>query len=397
MKILVTLTYYHPHWTGLTVIAQHLAEGLAARGHAVTVLTSQHDQELPGREEVNGVDVIRLPSRGRVSRTAVMPSYPAALARRTASSDIVHLHTPMPEAALVVGQARLLRRPTLITHQGDVVMPAGVANRVIQRAMDTSLRLAMRLGDGLVVHAADYGRHSAFLAPFAHRVRGIYPPVILPPPRPAHVQAWRQELGLTGKRLVGFAGRFVEEKGFDFLLQAMPIVRNRLPDAHFVFAGDTDIAYERFFERCRELVEAQSGALTRLGLLRDRQEMADFYAMCDVFVLPSRSDSFAAVQVEALLSGTPLVSTDIPGAREVVRATGSGRLVPPGDPVALADGIVEVLANPAPYRPSPEAVRAVFDPGRSVSEYEELMLRLVRGRLGRGFLRRAPALPRRET
>jgi glycosyltransferase involved in cell wall biosynthesis len=396
VKILVTLTYYHPHWTGLTVIAQHLAEGLAARGHAVTVLASQHDREFPRHQEVNGVDVIRLPSLGRISRTTIMPSYPAALARLTARSEIVHLHTPMPEAALVVSQARLLRRPTLITHHGDVVMPAGVANRVIQRAMDTSLGLAMRLSGRVVVHAADYARHSAFLAPFAHRIEGIYPPVILPPPRPAAVQAWRQRLGLAGKPLVGFAGRFVEEKGFDFLLQAMPLVRSRVPDAHFVFAGDSDIAYERFFERCRGLVEAQSGALTRLGLLRDRQQMADFYAMCDVFVLPSRSDFFAAVQVEALLSGTPVVSTDIPGAREVVRVTGLGRLVPPGDPVALADGVVEVLTNPAPYQPAPETVRAVFDPERSVSEYEDLMLRLVRRRLRQGLPSGEPALPRKE-
>jgi glycosyltransferase involved in cell wall biosynthesis len=379
VNILVTLTYYHPHWTGLTVIARHLAEGLAARGHTVTVLTSQHERGLPKREEINGVQVVRVPSAGRVSRTAVMPSFPVALARLTARNEVVHLHTPMPEAVLVVAQARLLGRPTVITHQGDVVMPAGVVNGVIQHAMDASIGLAMRLADRVVVHTADYARHSQFLAPLAGRIDGIYPPVILPAPRPAAVRAWREQLGLADKRLVGFAGRFVEEKGFDFLLQAVPLVRSRLPDVHFVFAGDTDIAYERFFDRCHALFAEHGGAVTRLGLLRD-QQMADFYAMCDLFVLPSRSDSFAMVQVEAALCGTPLVSTDIPGAREVVRVTGAGRLVRPGDPAALADGIVEILRDPAPYRPSQQAVRAVFDPERSVSQYEDVLLGLVRAR-----------------
>jgi glycosyltransferase involved in cell wall biosynthesis len=389
VNVLVTLTYYHPHWTGLTVIARRLAEGLAARGHTVTVLASRHQQELPRREEINGVHVVRIPSVGRISRTAVMPSFPVALARLTARNDIVHLHTPMPESLLVVAQARVLRRPTVITHHGDVVMPAGVANGVIQHTMDASIGLAMRLADRVVVSAADYARHSGLLAPIAHRIDSIYPPVVLPPPQPAVVRAWRHELGLAGKRLVGFAGRFVEEKGFDFLLRAAPLVRTQLPDAQFVFAGDTDIAYERFFDRCRALMEAHDGALTRLGLLHDPQQMANFYAMCDVFVLPSRSDSFAIVQVEAILSGTPLVTTDIPGAREVVRVTGAGRLVSPRDPAALADGIVEVLRNPGRYQPRPEVVRAVFDPDRSIERYEDLML----GRLRARRAQRSPARP----
>ena len=137
--------------------------------------------------------------------------------------------------------------------------------------------------------------------------------------------------------MVGFAGRFVEEKGFDFLLQAIPFVR-RSPSARFVFAGDTHIAYERFFERSLPFLEPVREAVIELGLVGDPRRMADFYAMCDVFVLPSRTDCFAIVQVEALLSGTPLVTSDIPGAREVVRVTGAGTLVPPGDSPALADG-----------------------------------------------------------
>lgn len=374
MRILSTVTFYHPHWTGLTAVARRLAEGLAERGHAVTVLTSRHDRQLASHERLNGVRVVRVPTLGRVSRTVIMPTFPFALVREIARADVVHIHTPMPETPLVAGLARLLGRPIVITHHGDVVMPSwGLANRVIQRVMDAAIMRGMRWADAIVVHTTDYRDHSSFLAPMVAKIDAIYPPVVLPSPQRENADRWRRELGLDGRRLVGFAGRFVEEKGFDFLLRAMPLVRERAPDVRFVFAGETDVTYERFAERCRALLEPQRGAITELGLLSDPQRMADFYAMCDVFVLPSRTDCFAIVQVEAILSGTPLVTSDIPGAREVVRVTGAGVLVPAGDPPRLAAGILQVLGDPVGHRPDASVVREVFDPTRSISEYEELI------------------------
>ncbi len=171
----------------------------------------------------------------------------------------------------------------------------------------------------------------------------------------------------------------MEEKGFDYLFQAIPLVRARCPEAHFVYAGEINVVYENFFERCRPLMEAHRDAITSLGLILSSQQMANFYAMCDLFVLPSRSDCFPSVQIEALLSGTPLVTTDIPGAREVVQVTGLGRLVAPRDPQALADGIVAMLAAPPP-RPTRAQVRRIFSTERSLDEYEGVMERLVRGK-----------------
>jgi glycosyltransferase involved in cell wall biosynthesis len=314
------------------------------------------------------------------------------MVRLAARNDVVHLHTPMPESPIVAGSARLMGKPTLITHHGDVVMPSGLLNGIIQRAMDGSIKLGMHLADRIVVHSADYHRHSRFLASVVPKIENIYPPVTMPTPQADAVAAWRKDLGLENRRVVGFAGRFVEEKGFDYLLQAVPLVRERLPDAHFVFAGDTDVAYERFFDRWRSLFERESAHLTHLGLLLDAQQMANFYAMADVFVLPSRTDCFAIVQIEALLSGTPLVTTDIPGAREIVKVTGGGRLVRPQDPEALAEGIVEVLQQPEPLAPSRDAIRGVFDPDSAIDEYEELLLRLVESRRGRRWLRRRESL-----
>ena len=377
MRILVALDYYYPHWTGLSAYAKRLAEGMAARGHAVTVLTARHEPDLPAQEIINNVRIVRLPTLVRFSRGVIMPSFPIIAAQLIAAHDIVHVHTPMPEAFLVTGLARMLGKPSLVTHQGDVVMPAGFFNALVQKGTFI-LSLGLSFATRVVVHSADYGRHSAFLAPFAHKLDAIYPPVELPAPQPDAVAAKRCQLGLTGKPVIGFAGRFVEEKGFDILLQAMPLIRERLPDAHLVFAGEIDVVYEDFYARCLPLVQQQADHLTMLGLLRDRQELANFYAMCDVFVLPSRTDCFPSVQLEALLSGTPLVTTNIPGAREVLQVTGMGELVEACNPAALADGIVTVIRHRSQYQPTRAMVERTFSLQASVGAYEDLMKRLVR-------------------
>jgi len=108
--------------------------------------------------------------------------------------------------------------------------------------------------------------------------------------------------------------------------------------------------------------------------------MANFYAMCDVVALPSRTDCFPSVQVEAMLSGTPVVATDIPGAREVVRVTGMGRLVTPREPAALAEGLIEVLRNREAYLKPTEQIRRTFDPDVSIRSYEALLESLLPGR-----------------
>jgi glycosyltransferase involved in cell wall biosynthesis len=100
--------------------------------------------------------------------------------------------------------------------------------------------------------------------------------------------------------------------------------------------------------------------------------------MCDLVALPSRTDCFPSVQVEALLSGTPVVATDIPGAREVVQVTGMGRLVAPRNPAALAEGLLDALEHPDAYRRPAEQIRRIFDPAASVSAYERLLASLIR-------------------
>jgi glycosyltransferase involved in cell wall biosynthesis len=142
---------------------------------------------------------------------------------------------------------------------------------------------------------------------------------------------------------------------------------------HLLFAGEHQVVYESFYEQCRDLLDRHRDRLTSVGLLRDAQQLADFYAMCDVFALPSRTDCLASVQVEAMLAGTPVVAADIPGAREVVQRTGMGRLCRPHDPDHLAEALLDVLRDRERYVRPPGHIRAEYDPARSVSEYEALL------------------------
>ncbi|MEO6195153.1 MAG: glycosyltransferase, partial [Thermoanaerobaculia bacterium] len=101
--ILICLLYYVPHRTGLTLYVRQLAEGLAARGHRVTVLCARHSADTPFGESIeNGVRVVRLwPLPFGISRGMILPGYPRALARLIREHDVVSVHTPMLETALI--------------------------------------------------------------------------------------------------------------------------------------------------------------------------------------------------------------------------------------------------------------------------------------------------------
>ncbi|HOU24022.1 MAG TPA: glycosyltransferase family 4 protein [Anaerolineae bacterium] len=377
MKILVVLTYYYPHWTGLTAYARRLSEGLARRGHQVTVLTAQYWKTLPAEEVHNGVRIVRLPTIMRLSRGVIMPGFPAAANRLIREHDVVQVHVPIFESPLVTALAKRYGKKVVITHHGDLVMPSRPFDQFVQFFVTGLMRRALSQSARITIHTRDYAECSPFLSQFSDKLVQILPPVEIPLPQPERVKAWRQELGLDGVNVVGFAGRFVEEKGFDYLLKAVPLVLEQLPNTRFVYAGEVNVVYEPFFERWRHLQERWKEQVLMLGLLDEQQQVANFYALCDVLALPSRTDCFPMVQVESMLCGTPTVATDIPGLRVPVKLTGMGRLVKPMDEQALAEGLVDVLRNRSQYLRPREDIARLFDLETTIDGYERLFQSLV--------------------
>jgi glycosyltransferase involved in cell wall biosynthesis len=293
--------------------------------------------------------------------------------------DVVFLHTPYPEALPAALLAKVYGKPFVMVHHGDFITPEGLGNRLLRTLAHWCLKLTGRLASAIVSYSRDYAEHSELLGPFLDKTIAIHPPVDIPQPNPDRSKTLRAQLGLTDKKTIGIAGRWVQEKGFDVLLMAFPGLLEIVPDAHIVFAGETDIPYDPAWRRDQEIVRAMSSHITLLGLLKEPQQLADFYGMLDVFVLPSRSDMMALVQIEAMLCGVPVVATDIPGARVPVKETGFGRLASPNDPKALAKGVGEVLSDRPSYAPDVDAARAIFDPQKCFQAYERILGEIVPG------------------
>ncbi len=361
----------------MTVHAAQVAEGLAARGVEVSVLTVRHSPDLKRDEIVEGVRVIRLQPVSRFSRGMITPALLWAAPALIRSHDVIQIHTPLPEGPIIAAWCRLLRRPLLMTHHGDLVMPAGLLNQTLQIAGYYVLLTTGALANRVTSYSQDYANHSRLLRHFEGKLSCVYPPVEFPEPDVQATHAWRHQLGLDNKLLIGFAGRWVEEKGFDFLLQALPLVRKNFPNAHLIFAGDSHVVYDDFYKQCLLYLEPIREHFTSLGLIHDPQGMANFYAMCDLFVQPSRTDMMALTQVEAMLSGTPVIASDIPGARVVVKETGFGKLAPAGQPGALADAICQVLQNRDHYSPTAERVRQIFSTEKSLNQYQTILENLL--------------------
>ncbi|MBN1250445.1 MAG: glycosyltransferase family 4 protein [Anaerolineae bacterium] len=383
MNVLIVLTYYRPHTSGLTIYAERLAKGLAARGHQVTVLTSHYSRHLPRHEHIDGVHVVRAPVLFRVSKGVIMPTFGFLAWEYVRQADVLSLHLPQFDAAGVALRGRLLHKPTLLTYHCDLQLPPGLFNRIVNRVVLTMNDLAGRLSHGVVAYTEDFAEHSPFLTKFKDKRHVIPPPVEMPEMPASGIVAFRRMHNSGDKHpVIGMAARLATEKGVEVLLKAFPRILARYPDARILFAGQYEnvLAEEAYAERLMTRIRLyeEQGKWRFLGVL-DPVQMAAFYPNLDVITVPSlnSTESFGLVQVEAMLCGTPSVASDLPGVRQPVLQTGMGEIAPIGDAEGLAEAILKVLDNRQAYLRSPEEIQALFSTERTVADYEALFAKML--------------------
>ncbi len=325
-----------------------------------SILVVSNHGAVVGGGELSLLDLLRGLDRDRWAPVLVVPE-DGEVATRGRDLDLpVHviplppLRRPGPGSVRSVSALVRLSRAgdaALIHANGSRAMAyAAVAGRLTARPTLWHVRVADR--DGLVDRALcavataiiATSRAVARRFPWAPaKVRVVPNGVDLKrfAPRPPS-SALRASLGVPPSAPVALSiGRHVPEKGYRHLVDAAALVERARPGVHWVLVGDGELRSE-LEARARRL-----GLESRVHFTGWRDDVADVLALSDVFVLPSQSEGFGRVLVEAMAMGRAIVATAVGGVPDVVLAGRTGLLVQPADPVALADAVRALLDDPA--------------------------------------------------
>jgi glycosyltransferase involved in cell wall biosynthesis len=303
-------------------------------------------------------------------------SWLAALRRLLVAGeyDIVHFHLPYTAALgrlAVASLPRRLRPATIYTEHSMwnkvavLVKPLNRATIGWDRALIAvspsaydALPRSLRRRAQVVVHGVDRSAVADVLAR-----------------RPELRAAVRDELGVPdGQLLAVTVANLRSEKGYDVLLDAARLVQDRGLPIRFAAAGHGSLESE-LAARHRSL-----GLGPRFTFLGHRRDALELLAAADVVVLPSHQEGLPVVLMEAFTVGATVVATSVGGVPLVVEDGVNGLLVPPGDPVRLADALQLVSTDPALATRLGQRARAdgdQFDVARASRDIEDIYRRAL--------------------
>ncbi|MBV9883556.1 MAG: glycosyltransferase, partial [Sphingomonadaceae bacterium] len=321
-----------------------------------------HLRRLPAHEVWNGLVVHR-------PRYRVWPGLSqAGVARRLADAllpmlrdirrdfpfDLIDAEFFWPDGPAAMRLAAALGVPFSVKARGSDIHLWGTTPGI-----GAQIAAAGRAAGGLIAVSAALKRDMIALG-LPEKIRVHYTGIDLARFRPADRAAAKAALGVAGPLLVSI-GHLNARKGQEIAVAALA----KIPGATLILAGDGP-------ERARLERDAAArglGARVRFLGVQPHDALPALLAAADVMVLPTASEGLANVWVEALACGTPVVTTDVGGAREAVDRPEAGRLVP-REPDAVAAAVNDLLADP----PSQAAVRAAaerFSWERNAAELRE--------------------------
>jgi glycosyltransferase involved in cell wall biosynthesis len=380
IKLLVLTNEFPPRvWGGIGIAVYGLCLSLKYSGQAEIIVVTRERSASPDqalilkREPVDEISVLRV-----VAGNLSVDSLPRYI--DPASFHIVHIHG-VHFVSLAMALKERYGLPVIYSMHSNAKVETEFDSRL--EAMDVPPEEAVVVAaDAIVVQsesaAVDCLRFYPELAEkLVITPNGLNPYVEQAQPR-------TRDLTSTNRRICLYCGRFHPRKGMNVLIKAMPLVLEHIPQATFVFIGGHS---SRFADKYRKILHGWSTTDQRVYQL-DWQAppvLVNWYKRVHAVVIPSLYEPFGNIAIEAMAMGTPVVASNVGGLRELVPDGVAGILVPPGEPEALAQGIIDLFSDQVRYRAfSRNAARITrhrYRWSRLVGQYLTLYLSTIAGRV----------------
>jgi glycosyltransferase involved in cell wall biosynthesis len=342
---------------GAEVLVAGLCRTLRELGHDISVHCISGNGAVGEQLQREGLAVYAHRFNSRVRRTwQLMEAF------RKLRPDAVHCHNVAPT---VVGApaARLARVASVVSTRHSLVAPPHIMRDELQYS------LAARCCDYVVgvCQATCMNLRNLPLSP-AHKIRCIYNAAARP--RPAYDLSSRK----TGFTLIHVA-RLAAIKDQETLLRAFAIAKKNVPNASLWIVGDGTL-------RSRlEQLATELGVAPAVTFFGEQADVGPYLTAADTFIISSVSEGLPMALLEAMSTGLPAIVTDVGGMPEVVRMAGSGAIVPPGNPYALATEICCLANDPTTLKKWGAQARNSYEQNFAPARMAERYLQLYRGQL----------------
>jgi glycosyltransferase involved in cell wall biosynthesis len=305
-----------------------LSNGLARRGHAVFASLRAQSPLRAHLSEIAPRNILELPLRNALDLSSAIKLKHYA---RENQIEIIHAHVARDYPLAALATRGSAARLVLTRH---VLFPLKTVHRLTLRRTAGVIAVSEAVADGL-------------------RGQAIFPPEIV---RVIHnginvdrFRRGREQISRAsrdGRWRVGAVGQLAPIKGQEDLIRAAAKVCQTRDDVEFIITGEADSRAEDYRKHLEKLIH-ELGLESAVRLLGWADDVADLLPTFDLFVSASRYDAFGLSTIEAMAAGVPIISTTSAGAREIIEADRTGRLVPIGDVENLARAIFELLNDPS--------------------------------------------------
>ncbi len=378
MKIFFFSPYFYPYTSGVTIYPLKILTHLAKK-NKITVLTFKYDDELTNQATHKQLTIIRMSYLFRLSKGFISPQSVLFFLNYINKCDVVILNQPNFEGLFLALIAKMFNKKIISIFHCQVFLEGNLLTKIINYALNTSMKIQLHLSDKIVVYTKDYINSLPYFKKLVNKTFDILPPI----EKSIEDKRFLNKLLKQKKNniWIGYSGRVASEKGIEYLVQSI----NRLDikkNIRLVLAGPygKEVVGENiYYEKIVQVLKKYKIKNIFLGNSTSKQ-LGAFYKSIDVLVLPSinQTEAFGMVQAEAMIAGTPVVASNLPGVRMPIRVTKMGLIIESKNSEQISKAIAIILENRDKFSNNALVNKAqkIFDIKKVYRFYDQLLTSL---------------------